>query len=100
MAALPLSSTTACFPAAMFLSHLHDCPLPCCCHYGTQNFLLPHLHNCSLPCRTCCCHGVQNFRAKKGTAMALHPEPSLDELAWTVAAARVMFGPHMNIQVR
>lgn len=31
--------------------------------------------------------------------MALHPEPSLDELAWTVAAARVMFGPHMNIQV-
>ncbi|HEX2292904.1 MAG TPA: 7,8-didemethyl-8-hydroxy-5-deazariboflavin synthase CofG, partial [Gaiellaceae bacterium] len=31
---------------------------------------------------------VQNFRAKPGTKMAAHPEPSLDELLWTAAAAR------------
>jgi hypothetical protein len=30
--------------------------------------------------------------------MQHHPEPDLEELLWTVAAARVMFGPHMNIQ--
>ena len=36
---------------------------------------------------------VQNFRAKPGTRMAGHPEPSLDELLWTAAAARVLLGP-------
>ncbi len=41
---------------------------------------------------------IQNFRAKPGTRMAEAPEPDLDELAWTVAAARLVFGPHMNIQ--
>jgi len=41
---------------------------------------------------------IQNFRAKAGTAMAVWPEPSLDELLWTIAAARLMFGPHMAIQ--
>jgi hypothetical protein len=30
--------------------------------------------------------------------MQNHLEPSLDELLWTVAAARIMFGPAMNIQ--
>jgi FO synthase len=30
--------------------------------------------------------------------MHSHPEPSLDELLWTVAAARIIFGPAMNIQ--
>jgi FO synthase len=41
---------------------------------------------------------VQNFRAKPGTRMAEHPEPSLDELLWTAAAARVVLGPDWNIQ--
>ncbi len=41
---------------------------------------------------------VQNFRAKPGTRMAGHPEPSLDELLWTAAAARVLLGPRWNIQ--
>ncbi|MBA3717118.1 MAG: bifunctional FO biosynthesis protein CofGH, partial [Actinobacteria bacterium] len=41
---------------------------------------------------------VQNFRAKPGTRMAGHPEPSLDELLWTAAAARVVLGPDWNIQ--
>ena len=31
---------------------------------------------------------VQNFRAKPGTKMAEHPEPSLDELLWTARTAR------------
>jgi FO synthase len=42
---------------------------------------------------------VQNFRAKPGTRMALHAEPSLDELLWTAAAARLVLGPGMNLQV-
>lgn len=41
---------------------------------------------------------VQNFRAKPGTRMAHSPEPSLDEHIWTIAAARLIFGPDMNIQ--
>ncbi len=41
---------------------------------------------------------VQNFRAKPGTLMAAAPEPDLDELLWTIAVARLVFGPHMNIQ--
>jgi len=41
---------------------------------------------------------VQNFRAKPDTPMAQAPEPDLDDLAWTVAAARLIFGPDMNIQ--
>lgn len=41
---------------------------------------------------------VQNFRAKPDTRMATAPEPSLDELLWTIAAARLIFGPAMNIQ--
>jgi FO synthase len=41
---------------------------------------------------------VQNFRAKPGTRMAAAPEPSLDEQVWTIAAARLIFGPAMNIQ--
>jgi FO synthase len=41
---------------------------------------------------------VQNFRAKPGTKMADHPEPSLDELLWTAAAARVILGPEAHIQ--
>jgi FO synthase len=41
---------------------------------------------------------VQNFRAKPGTRMADHPEPSLDELLWTAAAARVVLGSDWHIQ--
>jgi FO synthase len=41
---------------------------------------------------------VQNFRAKPGTLMAQAPEPDLDELLWTIAVARIVFGPEMNIQ--
>lgn len=41
---------------------------------------------------------VQNFRAKPGTLMSAAPEPDLDELLWTIAVARLVFGAHMNIQ--
>lgn len=41
---------------------------------------------------------VQNFRAKAGTPMAGKPEPDLDELLWTIACARIILGPGMNIQ--
>ena len=41
---------------------------------------------------------VQNFRAKPGTRMAAAPEPSVDELLWTIAVARILFGPAANIQ--
>ena len=42
---------------------------------------------------------VQNFRAKEGTRMADEPEPSLEELMWTAAAARILLGHHWHIQV-
>jgi FO synthase len=41
---------------------------------------------------------VQNFRAKPDTRMADAPEPPLDELLWTCAAARLLLGPAWNIQ--
>ena len=41
---------------------------------------------------------VQNFRAKAGTRMAAHPEPSLEEHLWTIAAARLILGAEMTIQ--
>ncbi len=41
---------------------------------------------------------IQNFRAKPGTRMAGAPEPDLDELLWTIAVARLLFGPTMSIQ--
>jgi FO synthase len=41
---------------------------------------------------------IQNFRRKPGTPMAAAPEPSLDDLAWTVAVARLLLGPEANIQ--
>jgi FO synthase len=41
---------------------------------------------------------VQNFRAKAGTRMAAAPEPPLDELLWTCAAARLVLGASWNIQ--
>ena len=41
---------------------------------------------------------IQNFRAKPGTRMATAPEPDLEELLWTIAVARILFGPQMSIQ--
>jgi FO synthase len=41
---------------------------------------------------------IQNFRAKPNTKMFRAPEPELDELLWTIAVARILFGPKMNIQ--
>ncbi|MGH8209411.1 MAG: 5-amino-6-(D-ribitylamino)uracil--L-tyrosine 4-hydroxyphenyl transferase CofH, partial [Steroidobacteraceae bacterium] len=41
---------------------------------------------------------IQNFRAKPGTRMADAPEPTLEEHLWTIAAARLIFGPAMSIQ--
>ena len=50
------------------------------------------------------CHGhlqeiiVQNFRAKPNTLMAQAPEPDLNELLWTIAVTRCIFGAAMSIQ--
>jgi FO synthase len=41
---------------------------------------------------------VQNFRAKPGTRAAAAPEPDLDDLLWTLALTRLIFGPAMNVQ--
>ena len=41
---------------------------------------------------------VQNFRAKPGTKMRSAPEPDLDELLWTIAVARIVFGLEMSVQ--
>jgi FO synthase len=41
---------------------------------------------------------IQNFRAKPATKMAGAQEPELAELMWTLAIARIIFGPEMNLQ--
>jgi FO synthase len=41
---------------------------------------------------------IQNFRAKPGTRMAEAPEPPLEELLWTAAAARLVLGPDFSVQ--
>ncbi len=41
---------------------------------------------------------VQNFRAKPETRMADAPEPTLEDLLWTIATARLVLGPDMHIQ--
>jgi FO synthase len=41
---------------------------------------------------------VQNFRAKPGTKLARAAEPDLDDLLWSIAAARLILGATMNIQ--
>jgi len=41
---------------------------------------------------------IQNFRAKPGTRMAGAPEPEEADHLWTIAIARLIFGPQMNIQ--
>ena len=42
---------------------------------------------------------IQNFRAKPGTSMGQMPDASSPELMWTVAVARLLLGPDVNIQV-
>ena len=41
---------------------------------------------------------IQNFRAKPEIPMATHPEPTLDDMLRTIALARLILGPQMNIQ--
>ena len=41
---------------------------------------------------------IQNFRAKPGTRMAQAPDPTLADLQWTIACARLIFGPGVAIQ--
>ncbi len=41
---------------------------------------------------------IQNFKPKIGTRMATVPEASLEEQLWTIAVARLLFGPGMSIQ--
>jgi 7,8-didemethyl-8-hydroxy-5-deazariboflavin synthase CofG subunit len=41
---------------------------------------------------------IQNFRAKPEIPMAAHPEPSLEDMLRTVALARLILGPQMNVQ--
>ncbi|MCP5198513.1 MAG: 5-amino-6-(D-ribitylamino)uracil--L-tyrosine 4-hydroxyphenyl transferase CofH [Gammaproteobacteria bacterium] len=41
---------------------------------------------------------VQNFRAKPDTKMHAAPEPDLDEMLWTLAVTRLVFGADMSIQ--
>lgn len=41
---------------------------------------------------------IQNFQRKPDIAMANHPEPSLDEMLHTIAAARIILPPEISIQ--
>ncbi len=41
---------------------------------------------------------IQRFAAKANTKMAQAPEPSLEDLLWTLAIARLIFGPEMSVQ--
>ncbi|MBT6095263.1 MAG: 5-amino-6-(D-ribitylamino)uracil--L-tyrosine 4-hydroxyphenyl transferase CofH [Rhodospirillaceae bacterium] len=41
---------------------------------------------------------IQNFKPKPATQMADHREPAFEDLLWTIAMARLLFGPDMNIQ--
>jgi FO synthase len=41
---------------------------------------------------------VQNFRTKPDIPMSQHPEPSMDDMLRTIAIARLILGPDMNLQ--
>ena len=41
---------------------------------------------------------IQNFVPKPGTIMARAPATDREELLWSIAAARLVLGPHMSIQ--
>ena len=42
---------------------------------------------------------IQNFRAKPDTPMSLSADAEASELLWTVAVARILLGPEINLQV-
>ena len=42
---------------------------------------------------------IQNFRSKPETPMHESPDASSTEMLWTVATARILLGPEVNIQV-
>ena len=42
---------------------------------------------------------IQNFRAKSETAMERHRDAATEDLLWTVAVARLILGPNVNLQV-
>ena len=41
---------------------------------------------------------VQNFRAKPGTPMSLHPEPSVEDMELAIALTRLIMGPKVGVQ--
>lgn len=41
---------------------------------------------------------IQNFQRKPGIAMANHPEPTLEDMLRTIAAARIMLPPDISLQ--
>lgn len=41
---------------------------------------------------------IQNFRAKPGTMMAKTPDAPMEELLWTISAARIILGDAISIQ--
>ncbi len=41
---------------------------------------------------------IQAFQPKQGTRMADHKAPEMEDLLWTIAKARYIFGPEMTIQ--
>ena len=41
---------------------------------------------------------IQNFSAKPDIPMAAYPEPSLEDMLRTIALARLILGPQMNVQ--
>ena len=41
---------------------------------------------------------VQNFRAKPDTLMALHPEPTVEDMELTIAVTRLVMGPKVGVQ--
>ena len=42
---------------------------------------------------------IQNFRAKAATPMGGAPDAAIEEMRWTVAVARIILGPTVNLQV-
>ena len=41
---------------------------------------------------------IQNFQSKPDIEMALHPEPSLDDMLWTIANARLILDIDISVQ--
>ena len=41
---------------------------------------------------------IQNFRAKEGTPMSSSPEPTIDDMIKTIAAARLILSPEISLQ--